>query len=47
MSKKVTVTVNNAEILDYFENLTVKPTKKVIATPTLKCEDNSIDFIQR
>ena len=45
MSKKVTVTVNNAEIQDYFEDLTVKPTKKVIATPTLKCEDNSIDDI--
>lgn len=43
MSKKVTV--NNAEILDYFEDLTVKPTEKVIARPTLKFEDYSIGDI--
>ena len=35
MSKKVTVTVNNAEILDYFEDLTVKPTETVSDIPTL------------
>ena len=43
MSKKVTV--NNDEILDYFKDLTVKPTEKVIARPTLKFEDYSIDDI--
>ena len=33
MAKKVTV--KNAEILDYFEDFTVKQTEKVSARPTL------------